>query len=340
MGQRSESRKSKVLRRLRSIPLVLVAFILVTALLAVLLAVALIADVMLRVVAGRPPTLARLVLMLWCWLAAESIGLTVLFIAWVVSRFGRDRNALARRTFAIQQIWARWLFGSARFLFRLRVEVNGAEKAAKGPYLLFVRHTSILDNLLPAAIISGPLGVELRYVLKRELLVDPCFDVAGQRLPNHFVRRDSGDPAEIERVKALAGEMTERDAVLIYPEGTRATPERRERALERIAKRDPQRAERMAVLEHCLPPRTGGPLALLQAAPDVDVVLFMHAGLDGMRRIQEVIGGGLVRRRITVRIERIERSSIPKDTAAWLDSTWLEIDQWVDQALAEIEASG
>lgn len=340
MAASIDTRRMKVMRRLKSIPLVLVAFVLVTALLVPLVLIALAADVVLRLMRGRPPTLARLALMLWCWLAAESVGLFVLLLAWVASRFGRDKEALAHRTFVIQQVWARWLLGCAKGLFRLKIEVEGAEQAATGPYLLFVRHTSILDNLLPAAVVSGPLGIKLRYVLKRELLVDPCFDVAGQRLPNHFVRRDSGDPSEIERVKQLAMGMGEDDAVLIYPEGTRATPERRERALERIAKRDPNRAERMSALGHCLPPRTGGPLALLEAAPAADVVVFMHAGLDGMRRIREVIDGGLVRRRIIVKLFRVERSSIPADTTAWLDETWLGIDRWVGEALDGIEAAG
>lgn len=326
-------------RRIKSVPLVFIAFIAVSVLAAPLIVIASLADLLRQAVQSRRPTLARLVLMLWCWLAAESFGLLALFAAWVMSGFGGNGRALARRTFAIQQVWARWLLGSARVLFRLRIEVEGAEAAATGPYLLFVRHTSILDNLLPAAVISGPMGIELRYVLKRELLVDPCFDVAGQRLPNHFVRRDSGDPAEIDRVKELAHGLTDRDAVLIYPEGTRATPERRERALSRIAKRDPGRAERMSALSHCLPPRTGGPLALLEAAPSTDVVVFMHAGLDGMRRVRDILDGGLVRRRIRVRLMRIDRGDIPDDTAGWLDETWVSVDRWVDGALHGIEAA-
>ena len=331
-----------ILRRVRSIPLVLIAFVVVTVLLIPLLAVAIVADLLRLAITRCPPTITRLALILWCWLFAETVGMTALLVIWVVSAFGRNVGRLQRQTFAVQQSWAAWMLGAARILFRLRIEVEGSAIAQPGPYLLFVRHVSILDNLLPAAVISRPFWINLRYVLKRELLADPCFDIAGQRLPNYFVERDSGDPAGLQRVRDLTVGLGDHDGVLIYPEGTRVTAERRARALERIAKRDPQRAERLAVLEHCLPPRTGGPLALFGAAPELDIVLLMHAGLDGLKGIGDVLGGALVRRRIVVRVERYERASIPAGpaTADWLDQRWIEIDRWVGSTLAGIGAEG
>lgn len=327
-----------ILRRLRSIPLVLLAFAIVTAVLPVLLLIAAGIDLFRVIARHHRPTALRLALMLWCWLAGEAVGLVVLAVIWVASGLGRRSPKLTGWTWRTQQAWAGWMFGSARLLFDLRLSVEGEGAAAAGPFLLFVRHTSILDNLLPSLVVSRPLGIRLRYVLKRELLVDPCFDVAGTRLPNHFVRRDSGDPREIEAVKDLARGLGSDDAVLIYPEGTRATPERRERALERIAKRDPDRARRLSGLKRCLPPRQGGPMALLDAAPDIDVVLFMHAGLDGLRRVRDVWRGELVRRPIRVRLERVPRRVIPGGAAAagWLDSTWEDIDRWVDASLSQM----
>ena len=61
--------------------------------------------------------------------------------------------------------------------------------------------------LLAAALLSRPHGVRLRYVLKRELLWDPCLDIVGHRLPNAFVRRGSRDTAgDVAAVRGLMAE--------------------------------------------------------------------------------------------------------------------------------------
>lgn len=129
-----------------------------------------------------------------------------------------------------------------RALFGIRIEVMGGGEAVPGPVIVLVRHASIVDNLLSANLIARPHRIRLRYVLKRELLADPCLDVAGRRLPNYFVRRGTGEARELERVRALANGLGSDEGVLICPEGTRFTPERRARAIGRIAERDPQLA--------------------------------------------------------------------------------------------------
>jgi 1-acyl-sn-glycerol-3-phosphate acyltransferase len=156
---------------------------------------------------------------------------------WLVSLGGRREAWLGEATWRLQQLWAGALFGAARALFRIRVEVSGDGEVEPGPVLVLLRHASIVDTLLPANLIARPHGIHLRYVLKRELLSDPCLDVAGRRLPNYFVRRGTGEAREVERVRALAEGLGAEDGVLIYPEGTRFTPARRERALARIAAR-------------------------------------------------------------------------------------------------------
>ena len=336
----ADGRAAKVRRRVVSVPVVLVMFASVTALLPVLLAISLLVDAIRLALRRTPPTIARLILMLEAYLVAQAVGLCLLFGVWVASGFGGSPRRLAAMTFAVQQAWAGWLMGCARSIFSLRIDLGDNSPAAQGPYVLAIRHTSIVDNLLPALAVSRPLGIRLRYVLKRELLVDPCFDVAGCRLPNHFVDRDSGDPQEIERVRAISGGMGGRDAVLIYPEGTRATPAKRKRALERIAERNPARAEALADLGHSLPPRPGGIVALLEGAPEADVVVMVHAGLDGLRGVAEVLDGGLVRVPIAIRLVRVPRRDIPAGgESEWLDALWLRIDSWVAAAL-DAHASG
>jgi 1-acyl-sn-glycerol-3-phosphate acyltransferase len=85
--------------------------------------------------------------------------------------------------------------------------------------IVLMRHASLADSLLPAVLL-GTRGLRLRYVLKRELLWDPCLDVVGQRLPNAFIRRGSGESdAEIDAIRALGRDLGDDEGVLIYPEG-------------------------------------------------------------------------------------------------------------------------
>jgi hypothetical protein len=131
--------------------------------------------------------------------------------------------------------------------------------------------------------------------------------------------------------------MGPEDGVLLYPEGTRFTPERRAAALERIAERDPARAIRMARVQHLLAPKVGGLLAVLEGAPEADVVVLVHQGLDGLRLISDIWSGALIGRRIRVRFTRIARAEVPagaEERVRWLDDVWAEVDEWVGTRLA------
>lgn len=274
----------------------------------------------------------RLVVIGWTYLVTEVIGLLALGLTWVLTGFGRFRTPLAASAYAIQRWWTGTLFRVIKTLFQLRVEVEGDDVLAPGPIVVFMRHTSIIDNLLPGALISRPTGIKLRYVLKKELLSDPALDVAGNRLPNYFVDRAGGGAAEVESVGVLGNELGPDEGVLIYPEGTRFTPERRERALERMAERTPELLERGRRLHHVLPPRPGGPLALLEATPAPDVIIAAHSGLDGFSHIRNILDGGLVGSTVRVRFERHAHDSIPADRDArvqWLYDRWEDVDAWI-----------
>jgi 1-acyl-sn-glycerol-3-phosphate acyltransferase len=330
-----ESRSETVARRLRTIPSLLVAFLLVTVLLPAFVLIGLAIDAARRVAFGVPPTAARLALFLWTYLAAEVGGLAALAAIWLWAPTARRRPRLLEGTWRLQQLWAHLLFGAAQTLFGLRVVVSGADVVTPGPAIVLVRHTSIVDTLLPANLLARPHGIHLRYVLKRELLSDPCLDVAGRRLPNYFVRRGTGEPQELERVRRLTDGLGPRDGVLIYPEGTRFSPERRVRAIARISERDPRLAQRAERLRQVLPPRLGGVGALLDGAPQADVVVMAHHGFEGLRRISDVWRGGLVGLTLRVRLSRVPRASIPEDRAArsdWLFDLWEEVDEWVASA--------
>ncbi len=337
----SEPRGQKVARRLKTIPLILVGLVLVTALLPVLLVGAFFVD-LFRWATKRSTWMAmRLVLFLWIYLAGDTVGILSLFGVWVLSGFGRNRERMLDWTWRFQQLWVGFFFDVVRLLLGLRVEVEGEECVRPGPVIVLIRHASIVDNLLPSVFVAARERIRLRYVLKRELLSEPCLDIAGQRLPNYFVRRDTGEEIERQRVQALAEGMGPEDGFLLYPEGTRFTPERRVRALEKIAERDPARAERLAGVKYLLPPKAGGLLAVLEGAPDTDVVVLAHQGFDGMRLISDIWAGELAGRVIRVRMTRIPADDIPAgrdERVAWLDSVWAEMDRWVASQMDTVPA--
>ena len=327
-----EPRGSKVARRLKTIPPILIGFVLVTALLPLLVLGALLVD-LFRAITSRKPFMAlRLVAFLWIYLAADTSALLAMFALWLASGFGRNRERMADSTWHLQQFWVRVLLGSVKLLFGVRIVDEGAECLRPGPVIVLIRHASIVDNLLPSALVAARERIRLRYIIKRELLSEPCLDVGGQRLPNYFVRRDTGEKIERQRIGELARGMGSEDGLLLYPEGTRFTAERRQRALEKIAERDPQRAARLEPIEYLLPPKVGGLLAVLDETPQADVVLMVHHGFDGLRLISDIWGGALVNREINVRFTRITSDQIPSDReqrVEWLDGLWLEADRWV-----------
>lgn len=271
------------------------------------------------------------------YLACEIVGILVSAWLWLARLFGRtDDEAWLARHYRLQAWWASSLLAGAIFFFRFRVEVTGDETvpSGSGPFVLLVRHVSIGDTLLAAVHLAARRGHRLRYVLKRELLWDPCLDIVGQRLPNCFVERGGQtSDREIARVRGLARGIGSGEGVLIYPEGTRFTPERRASIIARFCSAGQQdSADRAAALRHVLPPRLGGTLALLEERPDADVVVCMHHGFEGTMRAKDLLSGVLVGARIEVRFERIASNQIPGDRAgkeAWLFSLWERIDAWL-----------
>jgi 1-acyl-sn-glycerol-3-phosphate acyltransferase len=200
-----------------------------------------------------------------------------------------------------------------------------------------MRHASMVDNLLPAGLVSLPHSIRLRYVLKKELLWDPVLDIGGQRLPNVFVRREGDSATEITRIRRLAIGLTERDGVLIYPEGTRFTAKKRDQAIRRLERTDPALADRARQLRRLLPPRPGGPMSLLDSG--ADVVMCAHHGLEGLAGVSDVLRAGLVGRTIHVGFRRIEADQIPSDRServAWLFDQWQQVDDWIDTVQAEV----
>jgi 1-acyl-sn-glycerol-3-phosphate acyltransferase len=324
-----------------TIPAVVIALAVVTPLLPLLLVAAALMD-LARPIGRRTFASVRLALFLEAFLITEVLGLAMLAVEGLVTI-----GSPARRvswTYAVQRIYTSMHLAAVKALFSIRFVEEDAELAAEGgPVVVMVRHASIIDVLIPAAIVANRHRVGLRYVLKRELLAEPCIDVAGHWLPNCFVARDGeGTERAIAAVRALKQGLDRASGVLIYPEGTRVSASKRRRAIERLRGGDAADLARAEALRHLLPIRPGGALALLEAEPACDVLFIGHHGLEGFSSLRDIWAGDLVGRTIRVKLWREPAASIPEERdakLAWLDARWQRLDDWIARVAAEAGSS-
>jgi 1-acyl-sn-glycerol-3-phosphate acyltransferase len=282
------------------------------------------------------PTVRALAL-LAIYLVCEAIGIVAAGALWVAFKLvpGFTRQRYLRANFRLQCWWATALFRAIEVVFGIETRVTGGDRITPGPILVFSRHASTGDTLLPAVFVSGRHDIVLRWVLKRELLWDPCLDIVGNRLRNYFVDRQSTDPTgEIEAVASLATDLDQSEGVLIYPEGTRFTAAKRARALERLrAGADSDLLGLASSMRNVLPPKLGGPIALLQENPRTDLVLLAHVGFEDVESLATVFNGSLVGRTIRVHFQRIARRDIPddpRDLRTWIFEIWKQLDEWIE----------
>jgi 1-acyl-sn-glycerol-3-phosphate acyltransferase len=248
--------------------------------------------------------LARLLSFAVCWAWLETTGVICSALLWVT---GQSKNL--PKHYALQRWWADRLLQALKATCGFSVEVENIDALKPGPVLMFARHASLADSLVSAYVVTTLAQMNPRYVLKRELLADPCLDVVGQRLPNHFLDRHATDSTpELEALEALVTDIDSSTVGIIFPEGTRANQKKRDRALEKITVIDPARADRLHEMRHLLPPRPAGAAAMLRGCPSADVVFAWHVGFEGLDTF-----GGILRaissrmQPIRFHLRRVER---------------------------------
>jgi len=314
---------STVRRRFGSISGLFIAAILLLVLLPVWIPLSIVADL----VRGRVRLpIARLLLFALGWAWLESTGVVIAFGLWLT---GKRKNHELH--FRLQAWWAANILGLLRATTGIRVTAENVDQLRPGPVVLLCRHASLADSLVSAWVITSLAHMHPRYVLKRELLIDPCLDIVGNRLPNYFLDRDAPDSqVELDALTRLSTGMGARDIAVIFPEGTRASPKKRDRVMQKLGERDPVRAERLRALQHLLPPRPAGSAALIAGSSDADIVVAWHVGFDGLDTF-----GGILRHLahkptpVRFRARRIARADVPSGDAftEWLDAVWLQSDR-------------
>jgi 1-acyl-sn-glycerol-3-phosphate acyltransferase len=318
-------------RRLLTIPGYVAAWLLSVATLPLWVPLTLIVDAVRR----NRGVAVRSAVFLTYYFSCEVLGIAISASVWAWAKvFPVDAERWADLHYRLEAWYGTALLRGVIRAFGLRLEVEDDADLARGPYLLLVRHASSGDTLLASSLVSRPYGTRLRYLFKRELLWDPCLDIVGNRLPNVFVDRFSDDSArEIRRAKEIARNLGPRDGLLTHPEGTRFSEEKRSRVLEKLQREgDAKMLDYAQSLRFVLPPRPGGTLGLLEAAPEADVVVCSHTGFEGAASLAEIWRGALVHQTVRVQFRRIPREAIPSsrdDRLAWLLEEWQRVDEWV-----------
>lgn len=319
-------------RRLLTIPVLLVAWGACVVATPVLAGGAALLD-LLRRDRGWPSL--RLVAFVVVYLTYEVLGVVGAAWLWCTRplRPGRWQESNRR----LQLWWTAGLVRAAGPVLGLRLDVEHDGVPSNGPIVVLSRHVSIVDSLLPAQVLGVDGAMRLRYVLTSGLRLDPCLDIVGHRLPNHFVDRGASDTAaEVAALEALAEGIGPGDAVVIFPEGGLFSTDRRDRAEARLAERGSPRVEVARALRRLLPPRPAGTLALLRAAPTADVVVFAHRGFEPLASIAGLWRALPLVEPVRVRIVHHQRVDLPVDDqgqVAWLDEQWLAMDRWLSTGI-------
>lgn len=274
------------------------------------------------------------------YLSIESLLLLVMWGAWFASGFGRT----IRRPYwegihydLVQGVM--WVFfREAKRVLRLTIVTDGPSPDAHPgvPILVCCRHAGPGDSFTLIHALMHSYGREPRVVLKDTLAWDPMIDVVLNRIPARFITPNPGEGQNLtSQISALATGLDENDAFVIFPEGGNFTPARRDRAIARLRRIGMDRmAERAESMMHVLAPRPGGFLAALDAAPDADVVLVAHTGLDHLLTVGDVWRALPMDKQIVMRWWQVPRSEIPDDREEridWLFGWWERIDTWIQQ---------
>ncbi|MGN6302245.1 MAG: 1-acyl-sn-glycerol-3-phosphate acyltransferase [Angustibacter sp.] len=285
----------------------------------------------------RPLRVAWLVLV---HLVLEASILVALLALWVASGFGWAirRPRFERAHYDIVQFYLSVIFRETRRVLGVHVHVEGPAPSSyhDRPLLVFCRHAGPGDSFLLVHALVNWYDREPRIVLKDTLQWDPAIDVLLGRLPNRFIRPHPDDGAAVERqIAQLATNLDHDDAFVIFPEGGNFTRRRQARAIARLrAKGLLDAAERAEKLRHLLPPRPGGVLAALRAAPDADVVWVAHTGTDHLMSVADVWRALPLDQTIRMRWWQVAAHEVPPTDAErleWLQQWWVRIDDWIDE---------
>jgi 1-acyl-sn-glycerol-3-phosphate acyltransferase len=326
-------------RRLLILPLMLVLAAVVFVLLPVVGVVQAIAA--LGVVAGRRSRWRALRLWVFAavYCAGECLCVLACLLLWLASPVPRWRDGdrwQARHVQVLSWYLGMLMHTAGRVIaFRLTLECpRGASIAPDRPVIVLGRHAGPGASLVLIRVLLRDRGRVPKIVLKEKLRLDPALDVLLTRIGCAFIGAGGAAGAAVTAVAGLASQLTSRDALVLFPEGSDWTPTRHWRAVRRLRRKGMSaQADAVAEMPNVLPPRPAGTFAALQAAPAAELAVFMHTGHD------ELLDAASIWRALPLRRElhmvwwnepRPELAS-EQECSRWLNQTWVNIDAWIQE---------
>ncbi|WP_433827136.1 1-acyl-sn-glycerol-3-phosphate acyltransferase [Actinoplanes sp. CA-015351] len=283
----------------------------------------------------------RVVFLLIVYLVWDAAALVALAILWLASGFGwKIRNPTFQRAHYVLTGWfLRSMFWFARWSLHLSIDVVGTDPDTGmpgRPEIVVSRHAGPGDSFTLIHALVNWFEREPRIVLKAALQWDPAVDVLLNRLPNRFISPGrTGTSTLEEQIGELATGLDDNDAFVIFPEGGNFTPRRKINAIARLrASGLDEMAERAEHLRNLLPPKPGGLLAAIEAAPDAGVIFVAHTGLDRMITVSDVWRELPMDKRLVMRFWSVPPEEVPADEQErvdWLYDWWARIDAWIEE---------
>ena len=318
-----------IARRLVTVPVSWLLFVLAVLLAAPVTVAALVIDLTLRR-RGWPTVRMAVFVVRALWIEVSSHPL----ILWSWLTQPLDRTSWTERNHHLMHWWVGRLVRGAERVVGVRWRFDIPDELGPGPLLAFCQHVSVVDAVVPVHILGNQRGWYLRYALTRGLRFDPCLDIVGHRIPNHFVVRGTGgDERELAPLRTLVSDMDVDEAGVIFPGGGLFTPAGLGRAVEKLTERGSPEAAAARAYRHVMPPRPGGVNTFLDAAPEAHVLVVGHVGFEPLASIRRLWSVLPLTEPVEVRVWRYDRSEVPTDgeaRMAWLYEKWTVMDDWID----------
>jgi len=198
-------------------------------------------------------------------------------------------------------------------LYKLNMVVLNPSVFNSGPAIIMPRHASIADTLIPFVYAAIPHDTHLRYILKKELLIDPIFDILGNQLPNYFVDRTGQDTeTATSAISELVGTLHKDEGLVIYPEGSRFSIKKKT-ALRKKHASNPDLMQQLDRWPNLLPPRLSGTMAVLKHNPGLDLVFCAHTGFEGSSHFGSLVNGSWIGATVQIKFWRIPFTEIPNE---------------------------
>lgn len=147
-----------------------------------------------------------------CWIGSCACTATaILFLPMTISALLSSTGDLA---FSISKVWARFMLLATR----VRVKTLNRHKIEQGrSYIIISNHQSEYDIL---ALVTG-LGIQFRWVIKKELRSVPLFGYALYASRNIFIDRSDHESA-IRSIHQGIDRLPPGTSVMFFAEGTRS----------------------------------------------------------------------------------------------------------------------